>query len=614
MSAPHSSLRKSIVRFFSLFCAIAILAGCQGGVGLPAAQVSPTAPSTVTAASQLAEVTFEALLPVKLPEGQKLYLEILDEVTGLALNPSRARMESQDQQIFTVKVPSAVGSVVKYRYIRDDDPAGIEYTSLSQQVRYRLYSVDGPGIVHDTITAWKSTPTDGKLGRIQGQVANKSNNAPVVNALVAAGGAQTLTASDGSFLLEGLPSGTHNLVVYSMDGSFRTFQQGAVVAPDSTTPALVLLNPAKEVNVTFVVHPPQENLSGAPIRLIGNIYPLGNTFADLMGGMSVIAARAPVMAIQKDGTYSLKMKLPVGLDLRYKFSLGDGFWNAERNEDGNIRVRQFIVPDKDTRIEDTVDTWKTKDFAPITFSVTVPTNTPKTDTVSIQFNPFGWTQPIPMWPSGDNRWFYILYSPLNAFSNATYRYCRNDQCGTGDASESSDADAKGTAFSVKSTDQTLSDTVSGWAWEEPVKDPVVISSTEIKPRDAGFQAGAELMTGYRPSWQPYLVSAFQNLKDIGSNSVMLTPTWHLTHQTPPVIEPVPGRDPLWFDMTKMTVQAQQKGLSTVFTPSCFTMKIHKPGGKQQHVMMAGGRAGLTGIAPSSFTTLTWRLRQAQKRW
>ena len=261
MSAPHSSLRKSIVRFFSLFCAIAILAGCQGGVGLPAAQVSPTAPSTVTAASQLAEVTFEALLPVKLPEGQKLYLEILDEVTGLALNPSRARMESQDQQIFTVKVPSAVGSVVKYRYIRDDDPAGIEYTSLSQQVRYRLYSVDGPGIVHDTITAWKSTPTDGKLGRIQGQVANKSNNAPVVNALVAAGGAQTLTASDGSFLLEGLPSGTHNLVVYSMDGSFRTFQQGAVVAPDSTTPELVLLNPAKEVNVTFVVHPTQENLS-----------------------------------------------------------------------------------------------------------------------------------------------------------------------------------------------------------------------------------------------------------------------------------------------------------------------------------------------------------------
>ena len=93
MSAHHSSLRKSIVRFFSLFCAIANSAGCQGGVGLPSAQVSPTAPSTATAASQLAEVTFEALLPVKLPEGQNLYLEILDEVTGLALNPSRARME-----------------------------------------------------------------------------------------------------------------------------------------------------------------------------------------------------------------------------------------------------------------------------------------------------------------------------------------------------------------------------------------------------------------------------------------------------------------------------------------------------------------------------------------
>jgi hypothetical protein len=554
---------------------ISLLASCQGTTGAG----THSAPSTEAKKQETpkAEITFEVRAPVKLANGQSLYIELLDEVTGLALNPLRAKLQTQDGRDFVLKAPFAVGSVIKYRYLRDNDPFGVEYTSLGNQVRYRMYAVEGPGVVRDFIAAWKtSAPESSQLGRINGQVANKSNHAPVINALVCAGGMQTLTASDGSFLLEGLPPGTHNLVVYSLDGGFRAFQQGAVVAAGSTTPALVLLEPSKMVSVTFVARPPEDNLKGVPIHFIGNTFSLGNTFADLRGGTSVIASRAPLMSVLPDGRYSITVKLTAGLDLRYKYSLGDGFWNAERSGDGAIRVRQLIIPEKDITVEDVIDTWKSGEFAPISFTVNVPAGTPVGDTVSLQLNPFSWTEPIPMWPIGKNRWFYVLYGPFDTFRSASYRYCRNDQCGMADDVDTQGNIVVGRKFSAQTTGQTFQDTVKGWAWLSQASEPVIVSGTKIDARDSSFQAGVEFLPGYHPSWQPYLVWAYQNVQAMGANCVMLTPTWHLTHLTPPVMEPAAGLDPLWYDLTQSVIQAQQKELGIVIHPV-----LQYPGDPQQ---------------------------------
>jgi hypothetical protein len=557
-------LQRAISRFAGLLLIAALLSGCWATPTLEPQVIPSDTPKPPD--QPRTEITFSAQVPEKLAEGQSLHIEFLDEVTGLALNPLKAQMTSEDGLRFEIKIPFAVGSVLKYRYVLDNVAIGTEYNSLGQQVRYRLYSVEGPGIVWDVIAAWQFHPASGDFGRIQGQVANRETNAPVINALVSAGGMQTMTASDGSFLLEGLQSGTHNLVVYSLDGSFRTFQQGAVVAPESTTPALILLNQTKTVSVTFIAEPPEGNLKGVPVRLIGNIYPLGNTFADLRGGTSVLAARAPLMAILPDGRYSLTLDLPVGLDLRYKYTLGDGFWNAERDKSGDIRTRQLIVPEKSVTINDVVDTWKTYGLEPISFTVTVPANTLAADTVSIQFNPFGWTEPIPMWPAGNNTWIYVLYNPLNMFSSASYRYCRNDQCGTADASETQGNSSQGISFTPTEAEQSIQDTVSSWAWFESDAQPATVSAAPIAARAADFQAGVEWLPIYQPSWQPYLVWAFQNAKDMRGNTVMVDPTWRFTHQNPPTIEPVPGKDPLWFDLTQIALQAQQKGLGLTIHP------------------------------------------------
>lgn len=563
MLASRSFLQRSSIRL--LLILLVFLTACES-----AGITGEETPSSSTAAGNkqttYAEITFEVQLPEKLADGQNLYIEFLDEVTGLALNPSRAQMQTNDQEYFGIKIPVVLGSVVKYRYFRDNDPIGVEYTADNNPVRYRLYVVYGPGVVQDTIAAWRSAPSSAPRGRIEGQVANKKDNSPIVNALVAAGGVHALTASDGSFVLEGLSPGLHNLVAYALDGSFQPFQQGAQVAAESTTPALILANPVKMVNVTFNVHPPAGSPNGIPIRLVGNTYALGNTFADLAGGINTLASRAPLLNVNQDGAYSITMQLPVGLDLRYKYTLGDGFWNAEHGTDGMMRLRQLIVPGKSTVVEDTIESWKDGEHAPITFTVTVPADTPTGDVVSIQFNPYGWTQPIPMWPVGQNRWFYALYSPFNSFGQASYRYCRNEQCGVADASNSAGPDAEGFLITPSDTVQNIEDTIPSWAWENSAASQVVISGAPIQTRNGSFQAGVAFAPSYTPSVQAYSSGAVQTLKDIGANTAVLTPTWHLTNNTPPVMAPVTGQDALWLDLSSMITKAQNAGISMVIHP------------------------------------------------
>lgn len=537
-----------------------VLGACNNAPNVPAPEVNAT-PS-----GPLAEVTFEVSLPANSSSNAKLSLEILDEVTGLALNPSRLSMEQIADGRFSVKAAFAEGSLVKYRYLRDGTPPAVEYSSVNQQVRYRAHRVFGSETVQDVIAAWNDQPFAGQTGRIRGQVIDGSNNAPIPDTMVIASGISTLTSSDGSFLLEGIPVGTHTVVATSLDGGYKVFQQGATVAANATTPALVSLTPAPLVTINFVVKPPEGNLTGVPIRMVGNLLSLGNTFADLSGGMSVVASRAPLLNLRDDGSYAISLALPAGYDLRYKYTLGDGFWNGELTSGGNYHTRQLIVPAADTTIEDQIDTWASGSSAPVTFTVTVPDNTPATDTTSIQFNPFGWMEPIPMWPLGNHRYTYILYNPMSMLGDVGYRYCRNEQCSVADAEGTTGPSSAGYTFTTSPVPQTFDDTVSSWHWWQTLPNPTTVLAPDIITRGPSFWAGAELQVGYRPNWQSHYGASFQALKGIGANWVVLPMTWTFTRDSSPVLKTIPGVDPLWSDLVQQVAIARQSGLNVAIAP------------------------------------------------
>lgn len=521
----------------------------------------PTTPGPGTATDvtatpvALAEITFAVSVPAPLLPGESMAIGILDEVTGLGLNPVLYPMTSVDPQRFTAKLPLGLNSVIKYRYYRQGAVPAQENTPLGKPVRYRIYTVSAPGSTEDRVAAWSDAQFNGPTGKITGIVLDASTGRPIPDILVNAGGVSTLTDSLGQYVLEALSVGTHTLVAYALDGAYAPFQQGASVLAGQTTPAPVSMKPAALVQVTFVVSLPADTVTGAPVRLAGNLTQLGNTFADLRGGVSTVATRMPTLAPMPDGRQSISLRLPVGADIRYKYTLGDGFWNAEHGKDEAFVVRQLLVPSNDVVVQDTVASWQAgTNSAPILFDVTVPGNTPAGENVSIQFNPFAWTEPIPMWPLGNNRWVFKLYSPLNILRAFHYRYCRNDQCGSADDVQTTGTTPAGRSVSTSLLGENIQESVSAWTWW-PEAEPGSLVAVPVKARQGVFWAGVEFSPNYSSNWQALLPSAMQNVQALGANYVVVTPTWTVTSLNPLVFAPTPGSDPLWTD----TLQAVQYG-------------------------------------------------------
>lgn len=513
-----------------------------------------------------AMVTFLVLVPQDVAIGEKIYLNILDEVTGLALNPKRYEMQAVNQREFMISLPLEVDSIIKYRFSRRGAYIFEEHTNIHVPVRYRMYYVEGPGVIQDVVSAWSDTSYTEPAGRITGIIINALTNQPIPGLLVTAGGAQTLTRADGSFLIEQLPPATHNLVVSSMDGFYPPFQQGAVVAAEATTPAHIALYPRTPVNIIFVVSVPDNNLPGVPIRLAGNLVQLGNTFATLSGGVSTLATRMPILNPLPDGRYSVQLTLPVGAEILYKYTLGDGFWNAEHTNNGNFVVRRLIVPPTSSLIEDRVETWADSARGPIFFDTQSPSNTPEADFVSIQLGLVGWTEPIPMWKLAENHWAYLLYSPLSVVDNLTYRYCRNQQCGSADDGLTPGNINSGRTMTLKSGPQIQKDSVSNWAWMDPFESPD-LPPVEIVPRGSNFMAGIELQTLYHPSWTPLMTTITQEIQALDVNWMIFNPTWTYTLPQSPQLEPFTGTNPLWKDSVFLIESAHASGMRVALQPT-----------------------------------------------
>lgn len=537
----------------------------------PATGTPPPAAPTLTP-YPAAQTNFVVTIPEPLQPGESLVLTALDEVTGLALNAVNYPLSPRDATTYSGAIPVPVNSVLKYRYARMLGNTIVpEETSYGEPIRYRIHSAVSSAEVQDIVAVWSDRTAARPTGSILGQVFNSDTNAPIPNILVVAGGIQFVTDSQGRFELTGLPVGVHQLAAYSMDGYYLPFQQGARVEEGKSTIVDLRVKPAPLVSVTFNVSVPEDTVPGVPVRIAGNILQFGNTFADLQGGMNVAADRMPVMALQPDGRYSYTIGLPVGAYIEYKYSLGDGYWNAEHDSQGGWVARKFVVPAQDAVIEDQVQTWlASNESGPILFEVNIPSVTPAADIIYMQFSTFGWTEPIPMWPlgvvDGYTRWAYQLYSPLNFFGSFSYRYCRNGQCGSADDNQTVGPNPAGRQTSTSVLGQDLVDTVGSWKWYENPETLPLVGAT-ISPRAAGFVAGVEYQPTYRPNFSYFNWQTFANTKAIGSNFAVLTPSWTVSSVSPLQFAPQPGQDPLWIDTAIMVSQARNNGLNVSIFPT-----------------------------------------------
>jgi len=526
-------------------------------------------------------ISFQVQIPDDTPEGNQILLTILDDVTNFVLNTELYPMsasESIDESgevssppIYTLTIPASIGSTIKYRYEREfNNTRIVEHLSDNNPVHYRLLQVSGQTTVRDIISSWADSEFDSPTGYIQGRVLDEESGKGVPSVLVSAGGMQSLTNSEGVFKLEGLPAGVHNLVAYAMDGTYNTFQQGALVEVGNITPVEIHLEMRETVSIVFVVKVPEDTPPIVPLRMAGNLHQLGNSYAQLNGGMSGIVENMPVLNILPDGRYTIILELPIGADIRYKYTLGDGLWNAEHDEDGRFVIRQLIVPGQNTLVEEEVETWQDSFENSLTFDVYVPGETPPEDTISIQFSPMlGWTEPIPMWKLEDDRWAYILFSPLNLPGEFHYRYCRNGQCGKADDIQTPGLYGRGRPLTISHEQLTVQDSVSMWIdWggiQEPSQVGVLVDQ---RPND--FWAGVEIVGDYHPSWMAYMSSAFQDVQSMNANWVILSPSWSYPSTIAsgyyPSLKDIPGQDAIWFEALEIIRLAQDRNLKVGLFP------------------------------------------------
>ncbi|NSW51597.1 MAG: hypothetical protein HPY85_03725 [Anaerolineae bacterium] len=378
---------------------------------------------------EYAEVKFRVRVPADTDDGKGVYLHLLDEVTGLPLNPVTYHLTKDQDNVFIANIGIPLHSVIRYRYTLGESVADTELSASGQPVRYRMAAVDQPLSIDDTVAAWGNQVYIGNTGMVQGHVLD-SGGFPVGNSLVIIAGMQTRTNTDGSFSFELIPVGTHLLTVYHPEGRYSFFQQQATIGTDLVTPAEIVVGSSSMSRVTLHLTVPDDVFAQLPVRLVGNTPSTGNTLRDLTGGTSIAVDQAPYLAYHGGREYSISIDLPVGFDFRYKYSHGDGFWNAEQSSSSRFPVRQLIVPDHDIDLYDVVESWNTSDKAPLSIITTIPEGTPLDSTVSIQFRPFEWMEPIPMWRIDDQRWLYVLTAPLEYFTGMNYRYCLNGDCDT----------------------------------------------------------------------------------------------------------------------------------------------------------------------------------------
>lgn len=501
-------------------------------------------------------------VPQAITAKERILLELLDEVSGIPHNINRYDMEQVNDLEYRVQLLVPSFSVIKYRYVKFDGFSyQVEHHSYESPARYRLFYANKSDEAKDILYSWGDTPSITDTGRLQGQILDEVTKAPISDILVSAGAKLVISDTNGKFVIDGLVPGQQNVVFYAPDGQYQTYQQDAIIVPRQTTPATLELKPMTPINVSFRVTPPQDAL-GAPVHIAGNLIQLGNTFTDLTGSMSINPKSMPQLILQEDGTLSIDLIFYSGSDLRYKFTLGDGFWNAEQELSGGFRVRQLIIPEHDITVDLVIESWRTAGFEPITFQITIPPEQSPHDEKFIQFKIREWTEPIPLWPLGGGNYLYILFSPFSKDDLISYRFCRNADCihGLNDVAQSSLVQIQ-----PKREPQTINVEIQSWAnWQS--NDSILDFTPSPTPyENASYKTIVELSPKIDSYWHAYAPGVADNLSRLGANTVIFTPQWAALSDAP-LFHPEIGLTPLSQHLSNLIEHAQKEGLETGIFP------------------------------------------------
>ncbi|MBP7212705.1 MAG: hypothetical protein KBA03_00575 [Anaerolineaceae bacterium] len=505
----------------------------------------------------LVEVQFAVKPQNILSDKDAIVLELLDLGEGTK-NKAEDYPLNLVEGNFVTSLFLPEGASIAYRY-RLVQPVGApELLSDGTPLPFRQLLVRENLKISDIIAGWSEHDYHGALVDLNGVVADDKTEEPIPDILVNVAGKTALTDMNGRFYIRGLPEGLHNLLATSNDGSYLTFQQEVNMVETLSTMAIVRMQAAKAVTLTFVANQP-EGSPQLPVRIAGNLRQFGLTFQDMLNGNGAQPVNMPTLIKNEDGQDVSQIKVYAGSYLRYQYTSGDANINSERDEQGKSYVREFIVPDEDTIVNDTIASWHTEQNGEISFSVKAPEDTPSEDRLFIQFKQNEWSNPLPMNKTGENLWEFIFYPRIGSEDPIEYRYCRNANCLNG-LEEGETA----RSFLVGSLTEKA-DEISGWANWEP--ESWVDNSQLSLNFDDELLRGLELDPQYLSENINATLDLIDKMKAAGFNTLILTPVWNVySYKNLPIIDSDPSNTIPSYELNRIAALAHSNGLKIVLYP------------------------------------------------
>lgn len=511
------------------------------------------------------QVTFSVQSPKTSFDSFQLALDILDDLSGYKDNINRYPMQSKGDNRFEVSVLLDKGFDYRYRYVIVDPSEVVETQLSGQPVDLRMVIADDELQVNDVISNWSPSEVTGPVGTISGHLKDYKTQKGIPDLLITVAGKHTFTNMSGFFRFENVPEGTHNLVAYAVDGRYAPMQQRANVSANINTRVDTRLIPLEKVKFQFQVKPSNETV-GVPIRLAGNFVGLGAQYEANFSKSGSIASLMPLLNQVESENYTLDLELYAGSAFRYRYTIGNGYFNAERSETKGLVTRQFIVPKNAATIKDHILTWRADDLSPITVNVDIPIQTPPDELVSIQLLRKEWDQPIPMWHVRDQKWMYLLFSNGQEQS-LELRFCRNDNCELG-FDESSHEQAVKAHFNEV---LEINHQITGWHnWTSEGK---IAEERAVSNAQKGL-TGMEFTHVYRPADLPFIKKTISQLKNNGVNWLIFRPAWEVFERNGlPYIQFSEKETMLHRDLAQLIETARNAGMKVSLFPNItFPMK------------------------------------------
>jgi len=122
---------------------------------------------------------FSVTLPGVNADGERILIEILDEVTGLPYNSQSLEMKQVSELEVQLSYPFLKGSVIKYRYVKMGSSLSTEATYSGDPIRYRMAYAEGNLTISDNIQSWMGEKRNLDTGILHGTVIDSNSNSDI---------------------------------------------------------------------------------------------------------------------------------------------------------------------------------------------------------------------------------------------------------------------------------------------------------------------------------------------------------------------------------------------------------------------------------------------------